>query len=261
MLSSAVQPIILGSWPTPVEPLARCAQALGLGPEDLWIKRDDVTGLGGGGNKIRKLQYTCAQALAVGADDTDHYRCAAKQSRSVDCIRSSPFGIAVCPGARWCRAGIRAGEISFWMHSRALRSSGPVGTRHPRSTPRRRQSLSRAVFLLSFPSVVPARWLRRDTWTAHARSSSNSPASIASWLHSDRVERWQALSRIWASTELWASTSGLLPTRVDCRWVVGRDAWSDRASRRSSDPTKPSWTRIFDAHGCISRRDPMFGSY
>ena len=44
-------------------------------------------------------------------------------------------------------------EISFWMHSRALRSSGPVGTRHPRSTPRRRQSLSRAVFLLSFPSV------------------------------------------------------------------------------------------------------------
>lgn len=67
MLSSAVQPIILGSWPTPVEPLARCAQALGLGPEDLWIKRDDVTGLGGGGNKIRKLQYTCAQALAVGA--------------------------------------------------------------------------------------------------------------------------------------------------------------------------------------------------
>ncbi|MCY4671307.1 MAG: D-cysteine desulfhydrase family protein, partial [Rhodococcus sp.] len=62
MLSSAVPPISLGSWPTPVEPLARCAQALGLGPEDLWIKRDDVTGLGGGGNKIRKLQYTCAQA-------------------------------------------------------------------------------------------------------------------------------------------------------------------------------------------------------
>ncbi|MER2207268.1 MAG: pyridoxal-phosphate dependent enzyme, partial [Rhodococcus sp. (in: high G+C Gram-positive bacteria)] len=67
MFSSAVQPISLGSWPTPVEPLARCAKALGLGPEDLWIKRDDVTGLGGGGNKIRKLQYTCAQALAVGA--------------------------------------------------------------------------------------------------------------------------------------------------------------------------------------------------
>lgn len=33
----------------------------------LWIKRDDLTGLGAGGNKIRKLRYTLAEALAAGA--------------------------------------------------------------------------------------------------------------------------------------------------------------------------------------------------
>jgi L-cysteate sulfo-lyase len=60
-------PLTLGTWPTPVERAPRLAAALGLGADDLWIKRDDLTGLGGGGNKIRKLQYSCAQALAAGA--------------------------------------------------------------------------------------------------------------------------------------------------------------------------------------------------
>ncbi|MEU8789334.1 D-cysteine desulfhydrase family protein [Streptomyces sp. NPDC048643] len=57
----------LGSWPTPLEPAPRLAAALGLGPDDLWVKRDDLTGLGGGGNKIRKLEWTCGAALADGA--------------------------------------------------------------------------------------------------------------------------------------------------------------------------------------------------
>ncbi|MGW1913375.1 pyridoxal-phosphate dependent enzyme [Streptomyces sp. NPDC002076] len=61
-------PVALGTFPTPVEPAPRLAEALGLGPEDLWIKRDDLTGLGGGGNKIRKLEWTVGAALAEGAD-------------------------------------------------------------------------------------------------------------------------------------------------------------------------------------------------
>ena len=59
--------VVLGQFPTPVEPAPRLATALGLAPEDLWIKRDDLIGLGGGGNKVRKLQYTVAAALAGGA--------------------------------------------------------------------------------------------------------------------------------------------------------------------------------------------------
>ena len=58
---------MLGSWPTPLEPAPRLAAAVGLAADALWVKRDDLSGLGGGGNKVRKLQYTCAQALAAGA--------------------------------------------------------------------------------------------------------------------------------------------------------------------------------------------------
>lgn len=60
-----IEPISLGTWPTPVEPAPRLARTLGL--RDLWFKRDDLGGLGGGGNKIRKLEYACAQAIQAGA--------------------------------------------------------------------------------------------------------------------------------------------------------------------------------------------------
>lgn len=52
----------LATLPTPLEP----AGALETGP-NLWIKRDDLTGLGGGGNKARKLEFLCGEALADGA--------------------------------------------------------------------------------------------------------------------------------------------------------------------------------------------------
>jgi L-cysteate sulfo-lyase len=52
--------------PTPLEPMKRLSEALG-GP-NLWIKRDDCTGLASGGNKTRKLEYLMADALQQGAD-------------------------------------------------------------------------------------------------------------------------------------------------------------------------------------------------
>ncbi|MEU1629920.1 D-cysteine desulfhydrase family protein [Streptomyces sp. NPDC020096] len=61
------QRVTFGTWPTPLEPMPRLARALGLGADDLWIKRDDLTGLGGGGNKVRKLEWICGAALADGA--------------------------------------------------------------------------------------------------------------------------------------------------------------------------------------------------
>src|ERR1700712_4327099 len=79
-----VSPLVFGHWPTPLDRTPRLAAALGLGPDDLWMKRDDLIGLGGGGNKVRKLQYTCAQALAAGGDDPDHHRCCAEQPRPAD---------------------------------------------------------------------------------------------------------------------------------------------------------------------------------
>jgi 1-aminocyclopropane-1-carboxylate deaminase/D-cysteine desulfhydrase-like pyridoxal-dependent ACC family enzyme len=53
--------------PTPLEPLDGLARVLGLPTGRLLIKRDDLTGLGLGGNKVRKLEYVCADALARGA--------------------------------------------------------------------------------------------------------------------------------------------------------------------------------------------------
>lgn len=56
----------LAHLPTPVEPLPRLAAVLGGGIE-LWVKRDDQTGLALGGNKTRKLEYLVAEAQARGA--------------------------------------------------------------------------------------------------------------------------------------------------------------------------------------------------
>lgn len=58
--------IELAHLPTPLEPMDRFSDWLG-GPRIL-VKRDDLTGLALGGNKARKLEYLCAEALAQGCD-------------------------------------------------------------------------------------------------------------------------------------------------------------------------------------------------
>jgi D-cysteine desulfhydrase len=58
----------LALLPTPLEPADRLGAALDMAPGALWVKRDDLTGLGGGGNKARKLEYLCADARERGAD-------------------------------------------------------------------------------------------------------------------------------------------------------------------------------------------------
>jgi L-cysteate sulfo-lyase len=56
----------LATLPTPLEFAPRLTEVLG-GPR-IWLKRDDLTGLGMGGNKARKLEFILAMALAEGAD-------------------------------------------------------------------------------------------------------------------------------------------------------------------------------------------------
>jgi D-cysteine desulfhydrase len=46
----------------------RLGRQLGFEPGALWVKRDDLTGLAGGGNKARKLEYLVGDALASGCD-------------------------------------------------------------------------------------------------------------------------------------------------------------------------------------------------
>jgi len=58
----------LGNFPTPVREMARLRQHLGCAPR-LWIKNDDYSGPGFGGNKVRKLEYVLAKAVADGAEE------------------------------------------------------------------------------------------------------------------------------------------------------------------------------------------------
>lgn len=57
--------IPLAHLPTPIEPLERLSRELGV---ELWVKRDDLTGMALSGNKIRKLEFSFAAARAKGAD-------------------------------------------------------------------------------------------------------------------------------------------------------------------------------------------------
>ena len=60
------QRALLASLPTPLIPLERLGRE--LGGAQLWLKRDDLTGLELSGNKVRKLEYVAADALAAGCD-------------------------------------------------------------------------------------------------------------------------------------------------------------------------------------------------
>ncbi len=56
--------IPLGIFPTPIQKLENISRMLGV---NVFVKRDDLTGLGLGGNKVRKLEYLLADAKAKGA--------------------------------------------------------------------------------------------------------------------------------------------------------------------------------------------------
>ena len=80
--------IPLGQFPTPLEALPRLSAELGI---EVLIKRDDLTGLALGGNKIRKLEMLLAEAVAGGADavvtcgsvQSNHCRCTAAAARKL----------------------------------------------------------------------------------------------------------------------------------------------------------------------------------
>src|SRR4051812_46583289 len=63
---ASVPRVLLAALPTPLQELPRLAQELGIGA--LYVKRDDLTGLAFGGNKVRNLEFRLAEAVAQGAD-------------------------------------------------------------------------------------------------------------------------------------------------------------------------------------------------
>ena len=66
MVVTVPERVVFASLPSPLQRADRLGVKLGL--EELFIKRDDLTGFSFGGNKIRKLEFLIADALAKGAD-------------------------------------------------------------------------------------------------------------------------------------------------------------------------------------------------
>lgn len=60
-----MQKLSLGLFPTPIHKLENISRLLNV---EVFVKRDDMTGLGLGGNKVRKLEYLLAEARAQGAE-------------------------------------------------------------------------------------------------------------------------------------------------------------------------------------------------
>jgi 1-aminocyclopropane-1-carboxylate deaminase/D-cysteine desulfhydrase-like pyridoxal-dependent ACC family enzyme len=65
-LLAAFPRVAIAHSPTPFEILERLSARLD-GPS-IWVKRDDCTGLAGGGNKVRKLEFLIGAALESQAD-------------------------------------------------------------------------------------------------------------------------------------------------------------------------------------------------
>lgn len=147
--------IPLAFLPTPLHPLERLSRHLG-GPQ-LFIKRDDLTGLAFGGNKTRKLAYLLAEALSQqaevivtrGAVQSNHCRqtAAAAARCGVACslvLRGNPPDISTgnllldqLLGAKLHWSGAQDPEAALEAVIRHLRQSGkrvyriPYGASNP----------------------------------------------------------------------------------------------------------------------------------
>ncbi|MFN3256385.1 MAG: 1-aminocyclopropane-1-carboxylate deaminase/D-cysteine desulfhydrase [Ilumatobacter sp.] len=63
----ALPRVDLGSWPTVLERASRLGTVLDC--DELWLKRDDLSGFSWGGNKVRTVEYLLGDALARGATE------------------------------------------------------------------------------------------------------------------------------------------------------------------------------------------------
>lgn len=201
--------LALARTPTPLVPLPRISAELGL---EVWVKRDDQTGLELSGNKVRKLEWLLADAQAQGADtiitcggvNSNHARATAIAAvqlglhpylilRGAD--RSPPIGNLLLD--RYVGAEIEFIDLATWNRrevylpavAERLRRAG----RRPYVIP---EGGSNALGSLGY--VVAARELLeqcaaqglRPTAVVHATGSGGTTAGLALGLASSGVETY-----------------------------------------------------------------------
>ena len=81
----------LADLPTPVERLSNLGQRIGV--EQLWVKRDDLTGKVYGGNKIRKLELLLGEALRSQAREVMTFGFAGSNHASATSVYAKELGL------------------------------------------------------------------------------------------------------------------------------------------------------------------------
>lgn len=81
----------LADLPTPVEKLSNLGQRIGV--EQLWVKRDDLTGKVYGGNKIRKLELLLGEALRSQAREVMTFGFAGSNHASATSVYAKELGL------------------------------------------------------------------------------------------------------------------------------------------------------------------------
>ena len=87
-----INPVSLGTFPTPLHPIPRYGRS--IGHDELYIKRDDMSGFGLGGNKVRALEFMLADlgdatSIIVGGglqSNLCSIAAMAAASRDLDCL-------------------------------------------------------------------------------------------------------------------------------------------------------------------------------
>ncbi len=103
----------LAHLPSPLEPMQRLTAHLGV--PRLWVKPEDCTGLGMGGNKLRKLDYVLRAAIEAGADtlvsggvvqsNSQRQVAAAAAKLGLDCHLAVYHGRLAPPSAEYEKTG------------------------------------------------------------------------------------------------------------------------------------------------------------
>ncbi|MFT2689412.1 D-cysteine desulfhydrase family protein [Clavibacter zhangzhiyongii] len=139
--------IRLWTEPTPVHPVPRLAEALGLHPDRLLMKRDDLIGWGGGGNKARKLERSLGPGRRARGHDDRHDGCPAEQPRPDDRgrrgharprRRARPRGATGSPSAATCCSTRCTARASCGPATRARSRAPPIRRRGARGGGRTR---------------------------------------------------------------------------------------------------------------------------
>ena len=81
----------LGSFPTPVESLERLGREIGV--NDLYVKRDDLSGEAYAGNKVRKLEFVLARVLAKGAKEVLTFGYAGSNHATATAVYAEQLGL------------------------------------------------------------------------------------------------------------------------------------------------------------------------